>query len=184
MTYFEDLSEYAYYGVPPINRFGKEAAVGWLDHEHDFEKMPATEELLDVIWEYCKVSVGQTRGLYECNLCIPPKAVHASRHGDRLELGSSEIRVFSVRGQIYAAPTLIYHYVHKHDYKPPDEFLCALRETAGPPAEQYFEQLRKFDLKWGKTLTPPSNPRRYRADKIDGVVRHVEVPYPIFMDES
>jgi len=184
MAYFEDLSEYGYHGAPPINRFSKEIAVGWLDQEHDFYKAPPAEELLDLIWTYCKVSIAQTRGLHECELCIPPKIVHATRHGESLELGSSEIRVFSDGGPIYAAPTLIYHYVRTHHYKPPDEFLRALRETTGPPAQEYFEQLKKFELDWQETLTPPLNPKMYRTEKISGEVRRVEVPYPVCLDES
>ncbi len=31
-------------------------------------------------------------------------------------------------GKVYAAPTLIYHYMKNHNYRPPNEFLEALDE--------------------------------------------------------
>jgi hypothetical protein len=29
-------------------------------------------------------------------------------------------------GKVYAAPTLVHHYVVAHDYRPPDEFIAAV----------------------------------------------------------
>jgi hypothetical protein len=43
-------------------------------------------------------------------------------------LGDAEIRVPG-EGKAYACPTLIYHYIVKHGYLPPDEFLEAVRQT-------------------------------------------------------
>ncbi|MCX7805518.1 MAG: hypothetical protein N3A38_10060 [Planctomycetota bacterium] len=37
-----------------------------------------------------------------------------------------EIRVLGRDGKIYAAPTLIYHYVVAHKYRPPQEFIDAV----------------------------------------------------------
>jgi hypothetical protein len=53
-------------------------------------------------------------------------------------------------GHIYAAPTLIYHYVEAHHYKPPDEFLQALREGPRPPSQEYFAELAKLGVEWRK----------------------------------
>lgn len=39
-----------------------------------------------------------------------------------MRLGQAEIRVAG-GDLIYAAPTLIYHYVEAHDYRPPVEFI-------------------------------------------------------------
>jgi hypothetical protein len=90
-----------------------------------------------------------------------------------LLLGTAEIRVFStepnaesllrtlsgiesggllflqkalVPVRVYASPTLIYHYVEAHHYKPPDEFLRALRDGPKPPSPEYFDLLAKLDL--------------------------------------
>jgi hypothetical protein len=41
-------------------------------------------------------------------------------------LGDAEVRVTGRDGKVYAAPNLLYHYIEKHGYKPPDEFVEAL----------------------------------------------------------
>jgi len=41
---------------------------------------------------------------------------------------------------------MIYHYVQAHYYKPPDEFLRALREGPKPPSREYFDLIKKLDL--------------------------------------
>jgi len=183
MAYFKDLSDYSYF------RSGFCCAgmknIGWLERGHDFEEATPDEGILDLLWEHCKISVAQTRGIHECDLCAPPKTVYASRKElVRFLLGTSEIRVFSKKGEKYAAPTLIYHYVHAHHYKPPDEFLRALEEGPGPRGQDYFELLKNTGLEWRKTSSPPVNQSRFKFDKIDGEERHIEVQMPIYLDES
>ncbi|MCU1269170.1 MAG: hypothetical protein JWN74_464 [Acidobacteriaceae bacterium] len=123
MAYVEDLSSYTYYRSI-FNRPGTRT-VGWLGRGRDFEKLALADETLDLIWQYCKVSVAQLRGVHECEFCPPGDSFYAERSGEKLLLGTSEIRVFGKDKAIYAAPTLIYHYVAIHHYKPPDEFLIA-----------------------------------------------------------
>jgi hypothetical protein len=43
--------------------------------------------------------------------------------------GSGEIRVPGDR-KVYAAPILIHHYVEAHGYKPPEEFIEAVIQSA------------------------------------------------------
>ena len=109
----------------------------------------------------------QTRGIHQCDLCVSPTTVSVSRGGVERTLGSAEIRVFSktearsslsqqlkgtesglvflrnsrVPVNVYAAPDLVYHYVRVHHYKPPDEFLDALRDGPRPNAEDYLNYL-------------------------------------------
>ncbi len=66
--------------------------------------------------------------------------------GDRIELGSAEIRVFGDRGKIYAAPNMIYHYVTSHHYKPPSEFVQALKNGPSPPHPEYLHRLAALRL--------------------------------------
>ncbi len=148
MTYFEDLSDDAY--APGFVRPGTKS-VGWLARGHAFPTMIPDEETLDLLWLYCSISVVQTRGGHECEFCPIGSARYFERNGQRLLLGTSEIRVFSRDGRIYAAPTLIYHYVAVHHYKPPDEFLRALREGPRPPSQEYFDALAKLNLQWNRT---------------------------------
>jgi hypothetical protein len=71
----------------------------------------------------------------------------ARRGDEELTIGSAEMRVFGEHGAIYAAPTLIYHYVLEHQYKPPDEFVRALLTGPRPPSDEYRALLQRLDLK-------------------------------------
>lgn len=207
MGYFPDLEFYSYFSHnPPETR-----NIGWLERGHEFERMMPSEEVLDLLWSFCSVSVMQSRGIHECDLCATPQTVHAVRNGSRLLLGSSEIRVFSKEGvssalrqrlremesgglillrgsafpfSIYAAPNLIYHYVRTHHYKPPDEFLRALKEGPRPPGREYFDRLADLRLEWNRTSSPPENPVQTRRVENNGELKNVEDPHPIFRDES
>ena len=148
MAYFEDLSDYVY--APGFVRPGTKA-IGWLACGHVFPMMTPTEEILDLLWLYCSISVEQTRGIHDCEFCPVGNARYFERNGQRLLLGTSEIRVFSLDGRIYAAPTLTYHYAAVHHYQPPDEFLQALRDGPRPPSRAYFDALANLHLEWSKT---------------------------------
>ena len=150
MAYLKNLSEYNYNKKFYV---ACTKAVGWLDSTQDYEKEVASERTLDLLWEFCSISVAQSRGLHECEFCIPEKIIYAERQGVKLLLGGSEIRVFAPSGDIYAAPTLIYHYVQAHKYKLPSEFMLALHEGSRPPNHLYFEKLRAIKLDWDTTTT-------------------------------
>ena len=163
MAYLEDLSEYTYArseGYRPVTK-----AVGWLGRGHEFEIAPPSEELLD-LWQYWKVGVEQMRGHHTCEFC--PSAIsaahdlpslmaalkqdglghRATRKGEQLVLGSAEIRVFGEAELIYAAPNLIYHYVLLHQYKPPKDFVRAMKEGPKPADSDYFKRLTVLKLDW------------------------------------
>jgi hypothetical protein len=180
MAYFEDLSEYSYHqsGIWPGAK-----NIGWLDPGREFAKMPPAKEFLDLLWEHCKLSVVQMRGIHECEFCVPAKTVLASRKdGIRRLLGTSEIRVFSKEGHAYAAPTLIYHYINTHHYRPPEEFVCALKEGPWPPSLDYFDRLENCDLGWEETLRKESLPA-FKFERKDGVLQRVSVQMPVYLDE-
>jgi len=79
-------------------------------------------------------------------------------------LGGSEIRVFSPRGQIYAAPTLIYHYINTHHYDPPEEFMRALYEGPAAGSREYFERLKGLGLEWTRTSSPATKTAWFRFE--------------------
>jgi hypothetical protein len=74
---------------------------------------------------YTKVVLGISPDLDECPIM----------------LGDAEMRVFGPKGRIYAAPNMLYHYVRVHHYKPPDEFLQALKNGPFPPDPKYLSKL-------------------------------------------
>jgi hypothetical protein len=157
VSYYADLSEYTY--IELGIRAGTQN-VGWLAPDHAFPTASPGEELLDLLWRYCKISVAQTRGIHECELCRGGTVSSFERHGETLLLGSSEIRVFSSTGAIYAAPTLIYHYVSSHGYAPPEAFLHALAQPPVPPDPAYSARLQQLGLAWNATSMPGAAPRK------------------------
>ena|SRR5579862_188258 len=159
MTYYKDLSEYSYHGGA-FYRPGTRN-VGWLELGHEFEQAEPSDETLDKLWNFCKISVAQMRGIHECEFCRDD-SYYAERNGETLLLGASEIRVFSRDGEIYAAPTLIYHYVKSHNYRPPDEFIQALKEGPAPESQEYFDRLKALSLEWNRTSAPAAKPVRFR----------------------
>jgi len=148
MAYYPDLSRYSYwdeeYRQNTVN-------VGFLSSQYDYERRKAAPELLDALARFCTVCVGLTRGYHSCEFCPPAdrEVIKKVPFGDRyITLGSAEIRVFGVNGAIYAAPTLIHHYVSEHDYAPPEEFVQAVLAGSAPPDPSYLNRLRDIKLAW------------------------------------
>ena len=107
MAYYSDLSEYEYHHASFWRPGTKN--VGWLSADHPFPQAVPSERMLDRIWQFCKISIAQMRGVHECNMCVG-EPYRAERNGEPLLLGTSEIRVFSRHGEIYAASTFIYRF--------------------------------------------------------------------------
>jgi hypothetical protein len=151
MTYYPDLSRY-HYGEEFYRPGTKN--IGWLSVGHEFETAEPTDVLLDRLWAFCKISVARSRGGHYCELCPGKNVCEGERNGERLLLGTAEIRVFHHSGEIYAAPTLIYHYVEAHKYKPPEAFIQSLVGELAPPSKGYFERLAQLGLEWRETVVP------------------------------
>lgn len=168
MAYFADLSPYAYFHE---GRTPETLSVGWLSREHEFAAREPAKNLLDSLFQFCKVSVFQSRGLHPCEFCSELNWVTvAARDGLELNLGSAEIRVLSPDGFIFAAPTLIFHYVAVHNYKPPASFLMALESgNCRPPSHCYFRKLKELNLEWRPTLTAASGGLSSKMPLSDGV---------------
>lgn len=208
MTYFADLSFYTF--VRGDSSPGAKN-VGWLERGHQFQRIAPSEDILDSLWSLCAISVMQTRGIHQCDLCDTPQTVYAVRNGVRVLLGTSEIRVFpeetsisSMRQTlpkvesnrllflrasrvpfgIYAAPTPIYHYIRTHHYKPADEFLCALRDGPRPPAPEYSEYLKQLNLEWKTNWTPDATPADSGHLKTQEAGSRNRAKHSIYLDES
>jgi len=158
MTYFKDLTDYTYCR----HALSDARNVGWLESGKPFHTGTPDAAFLAKLWEFCKVSVAQSRGWHECSFCKSEDAIiFAERNGEHLRLGTAEIRVFSADERTtYAAPTLIYHYVEVHQYEPPIEFKRAVLESYSPNDRRYFEALAKCGLEWEWTSKTPLLLRR------------------------
>ncbi|CCE06205.1 hypothetical protein BRAS3843_1640015 [Bradyrhizobium sp. STM 3843] len=172
VTYFADLTPYSY-GAADTSA-ASTLNVGWLAAGVDFPRKLAEPQFVDRLWRFCQVSVGQTRGLHKCELCCSFDGNLAQKNGERLLLGSAEIRVVSDRGELFAAPNLIYHYVVQHDYAPPMEFVRAVLLGPCPPEDRYRELLSKFGLDWRKTSVPELDSRPVRVVRTPNGVSRIE----------
>jgi hypothetical protein len=173
MAHYDDLTEYCYghgaYYVPgTVN-------IGWLGASLDFEKMEPEDDLLDLVWDYCKISVAQYRGIHQCEYCHPHRSDVGERHGEMRLLGSAEIRVFSESNAIYAAPDLIYHYMAVHRYKPPDKFISALKLGPHPFSKEYVNRLAAVGLTWREKTVLTGRPKRFRFENTPTGVTRIEL---------
>lgn len=121
--YYKDLSKYRYFKTkePAVN-------IGWLDGHHTYETGPVPEEFLDKLWKYMRYPVEVARGFHVCELCpreSSGKSVRIEYKNVRRTVGYYEIRVFGERNT-YAFPSLAFHYILEHHYRPPQEFIDAV----------------------------------------------------------
>jgi hypothetical protein len=125
MAYFPDLTPYTYSesAEPMVN-------VGWLDREHTFEAGDTDKRLLSALLDLCSRPVNVMRGSHDCDLCGEESPIRATGPSGPVFLGNGEIHVRLPSGPIYAAPTLIAHYVAAHGYQPPVDFVHAAIQNA------------------------------------------------------
>ena len=150
LTPYEDSRSVEGKGAPALN-------VGWLDGGHSFPvgtTPPAAIERLRQLVE--RGPTHASRGPHFCDLCVLDDESRAS--------GDAQVRVVGADGTIYAAPSLIEHYVTAHRYRPPQAFLDALVHGAGP----------SWELAWDNDLcvSCAAKMRRFRSTR--GVVRVVD----------
>ncbi len=106
--------------------------VGWLGRDQPFSTGDVPEDLRTALLELARDPKNIMRGLHDCELCGEESPIMVpfprARRG-RVALGTGEIHV-EQDGTIYSAPTLIIHYVDKHHYRPPEDFLQAVASAA------------------------------------------------------
>jgi hypothetical protein len=132
VTYFEDLTPYSYWP----NTTEEAVNVGWLSGSHSFPVGDTPAGLVPAILHIVAAGpVNRTRGWHRCELCNDPDyPIRMDVDGRSLSLGDAEIRVTGQDGTVYAAPSLIAHYVSEHRYLPPAPFVEAvLRGAQSPP---------------------------------------------------
>jgi hypothetical protein len=123
--YFSDLSPYPYSKRSSLS-------VGWLDSSHDYEQGEVPKDFLERLSVFCDNPVFVTMGVHECDFCQG-----AGGSGGGLEYGSGEIWVFGPGSAHYVAPDMIQHYVVRHHYRPPEEFIQAVLACPLPDTSEY-----------------------------------------------
>ncbi|MHB1910619.1 MAG: DUF7919 family protein [Acidimicrobiales bacterium] len=129
MTYFADLTPYSY---------GSDLAdgavnIGWLSPPHEFPiGVVPDSTVAEILRAVRRQPVNRMRGWHRCQLCEnPPYPARMEVDGEIVTLGDAEIRVHDTEGMVYAAPSLVAHYIAEHRYLPPLGFIEAVcRPTA------------------------------------------------------
>ncbi|GAA4354688.1 hypothetical protein [Kangiella marina] len=126
--YFEDGSIYDYKLKHPFTLIKN---IGWLDSKHPYTQGSVSEEFLmklsSVLFKRgsCEPTFNIIRGTHRCNLCNETEVcIYQSQSGNSKRLGGSEILIPNVVGEGYfASPSMIYHYIAKHSYMPPRDYI-------------------------------------------------------------
>ena len=98
---------------------------------HPYPTGPTPAGLVKRLLKLARKPVQLTRGRHVCELCRERRDPIRMQRGLRpVWLGNGEIRVTGENGEVYAAPTMIAHYVAEHGYLPPrasvDAVLCSV----------------------------------------------------------
>jgi hypothetical protein len=130
---YPDFSEYGLLTNQGRNPFTLKEVynIGWLENGHDYPKGRVDEPTISRIRQMLasdKININVTRGIHYCDFCQPIVRHQIVYNAREILLGHSELWVPGTQGHIYAAPTLIYHYIVKHDYLPPNEFIEAINQ--------------------------------------------------------
>jgi hypothetical protein len=107
------------------------AYVGWLDGAHPYAQGSIDQFFLDRLWMFVELNAhtyglfnwGARGGVHTCELC--------ENH-----IGAGQIGVLG-EDVLYIAPTMITHYVEKHRYSPPAEFIDAVMQSPLPGTKAY-----------------------------------------------
>lgn len=138
--YFEDLTKYAYLTTEDSRN------VGWLEKGYFINKGSVPEEFIEKLWKYLRYPVQVCRGFHVCDFCKKPKngIPIITYKGVKREVGYYEIRVWDENGNMYAAPSLILHYILEHDYKPPQDFIDAVMNSPDASSKEYYQKVLEY----------------------------------------
>ena len=128
---FDDLSPYSY------TRMTSKASlknVGWLSESVPFCQAPTPPGLLAKIEAATLPLRNPMRGIHGCPLC-EHEHISEAIEGREFLLGMSEAWFPSPHDEVYIAPSLLLHYVKRHDYLPPTELVQAAVALPASEAE-------------------------------------------------
>ena len=134
--YYPDLSRYEYTSVPDDGE--AHLNVGWLDASHPFETGALGDEAVEQLNKLRGRAVNRFRGSHACDYCLAEARLRVPNTGPALmtaleqadALGNGEIAIKGAHGW-YHAPVMITHYVERHEYLPPADFVEAVLATKG-----------------------------------------------------
>ena len=143
MAYYKDLSPCLYFDRSPyVYGFKKLYAIGWIDKGKPYNKGSVSPEFLMKIKSFIdNPHVGMPyMGFHRCFLCST-------------FLGDDELFIVG-KNKIYVCPDSIDHYIEKHEYLPPQEFIDAVMNTKMLIGEDYKNRIKEIDERVYHFLQP------------------------------
>jgi hypothetical protein len=133
MSWYPDLSNRTMVAVGDHVR-----AVGWLSAQQPFAKGEVPIEFISRLHEFVRLSGASGEALYfpasggvhTCEIC--------EHYRDSRDFGVPSGPI------LYVAPGMITHYVERHEYCPPDEFVRAVLESPFPDTPEYRVAAKPF----------------------------------------
>lgn len=118
MAWFQDLTLYEYdREIEP-----EVLNIGWLDAAYPFPRGDTPLDFQNALRDLCEHPMRLHRGFHECQFCPDSELERL----DWRRFGNGQLRVRGSNGLWYAAPVMVHHYVARHHYRPPDEFIAAV----------------------------------------------------------
>lgn len=118
--------------------------VGWLRyHRTSYPKGAVPAPFVSRLRQFCHAdyAVHPVRSISPCPICGQMVADEVDEDGRVYKVGFYEIRVIGT-DEIFAAPSLIYHYVTAHQYQPPRPFIDAVLHGPAPTSAEYRALMR------------------------------------------
>jgi hypothetical protein len=136
----------AYYpDLLPCSYFGSELAdtlitIGWLDEAHPYAQGDVSEPFLDKLFDLLAQPWAPTYllGYHDCPWCGDNYSARYT--GRSINVGALNLFVPGA-GFLYAAPSMIAHYILAHAYAPPTEFRDAVLQCPTMRSPEYFEAI-------------------------------------------
>jgi hypothetical protein len=119
-------------------------AVGWLDVTEPYTRGPVTRSFFETLvgllvepWQ--PFAAGGGHRCQGCRFSGGPGQLHFA--GVTIAIGSSNVFVPGT-DVIYAAPSLVAHYIDAHEYQPPEELIRAVEACPPMRSMDYLRRLR------------------------------------------
>ena len=136
MPYYPDLSPWSYFGAAEAPKL---VAVGWLDSEHTISTGESDELFMDKLIDLLVKPWAPMYllGFAECPFCTFD--TYGITYKDKkIVVGALNLFVPG-DGFLYAAPSMIAHYILAHNYAPPQEFCDAVLRCPPMRSQEYFQ---------------------------------------------
>ena len=138
VAYYPDLSPCPYFGKAAIDKL---VAVGWLDEAHPYPQDEVSESFLTKLFDLLvrPWAPSYFMGYAECPFCAMDG--YGVRYKDKkIVVGAFNLFVPGA-GFLYAAPSMLAHYILTHNYAPPPQFQQAVLNCPPMGSPEYYQAI-------------------------------------------